>query len=164
MKRAEYKLNGDVPEVLKGAVIMLAAAETLDDLRQQVKDGADEHIVSAGQSSIDITKQRLLRSKAGSEEIADILNGKADGTADLSPEDRKAAAVQSLQTYIDGYIYGSRPQGTGETAKIKKSAKVGEAVVAAAVADPEFAKRMLAMGIELPTEVVEQLRAAGHAV
>lgn len=161
MKSSEYKLNGDVPESLKGLTFKFKAAETMDDLRAQVKDGADEHVVASGQASIDITKQRLLRAKAGSEDVANILAGKAEGTAELDADGRKSAAQTFLQDFIDGYVYGSRAPGSGESAKLKKSAKVGDAVVAAAAADPELAVRLHNMGVELPEEVLATLREQG---
>ena len=138
MKTVDYKLAGDLggAEVLKGRVLKFKEAETLDELRQQVQEGADIHIVRAGQSAVDITKQRLVRSWAASEDITNILAGKAEGTADLTDAQREDKAVAQLQEWLDDYVYGSRPSGTGEGAKIKKQAAAFSAVAEKAQADP----------------------------
>lgn len=146
MKTVDYKLAGDLggAEVLKGRVLKFKEAETLDDIRAQVKEGSDEHIVRSSQSAIDITKQRLLRSWAGSEEITDILAGKAEGTADMTDAERQEHAVATLQGWVDEYVYGSRPAGTGEGAKVKKQAAAFSAVAERAAADPAVRATLIA--------------------
>jgi hypothetical protein len=138
MKTVDYKLAGDLggADVLKGRVLKFVEGETLDEMRQQVQDGADIHIVRAAQSAIDITKQRLARGWAASEEITDILAGKAEGTADMDDAERQDAAVAKLQGWLDEYVYGSRAQGTGEAAKTRKQAAAFSAVAEKAAADP----------------------------
>lgn len=146
MKTVSYKLAGDLggAEVLKGRLISFKEAETLDDLRQQVQEGADIHIVRAGQSAIDITKQRLLRSWAASEETTNILAGKAEGTADMTDDERADAALAQLQTWTDEYVYGSRAVGTGEAAKTRKQAAAFSAVAEKAATDPQVRLTLIA--------------------
>lgn len=146
MKTVDYKLAGDLGggEVLKGRVLKFKEAETLDHVREQVQEGQDIHIVRAAQSAIDITKQRLVRSWAGSEEITNILAGKAEGTADMTDAERQDAAVAQLQTWLDEYVYGSRPAGTGEGAKVKKQAAAFSAVAEKAATDPAVRATLIA--------------------
>lgn len=146
MKKVAYKLNGDLGggEVLKGRLVNFNEAETLDDIRAQVQEGADIHIVRACQSAIDITKQRLLRSWAGSEEITDILAGKAEGTADMTDAERQDAAVAKLQEWVDEYVYGSRAAGTGEGKRVKAQAAAFSAVAEKAAADPAVRATLIA--------------------
>lgn len=146
MKTVDYKLNGDLggAEVLKGRVLKFKEAETLDDIRSQVQNGEDIHIVRSSQSAIDITKQRLVRSWAASEEITDILAGKADGTADMTDAERQDAAAAQLQTWLDEYVYGSRAAGTGEGKRVKAQAAAFSAVAEKAAADPAVRATLIA--------------------
>lgn len=146
MKTVAYKLNGDLGsgDVLKGRTLNFKEAETLDDVRSQVKEGGDEHIMRAAQSAIDITKQRLVRGWAGSEEIANILAGKAEGTESLSDDERADRALAQLQEWLDEYVYGSRPAGTGERKKEKAAASAFNAVAEKAKADPAVRATLIA--------------------
>lgn len=146
MKTVNYKLNGDLGsgDVLKGRTFNFKEAETLDDVRSQVKEGGDEHVMRAAQSAIDITKQRLVRGWAGSEDIANILAGKADGTADMTDDERTEAAHAQLQTWLDEYVYGSRPAGTGEAKKVKAQAAAFATVAEKAAADPAVRATLIA--------------------
>lgn len=146
MKPVTYKLAGDLGggEVLKGKTIQFKEAETLDDVRAQVQEGADIHIVRAAQSAIDITKQRLLRSWAGSEDITNILAGKADGTADMTDDERTEAALAKLQEWTDEYVYGSRPAGTGEAKRTKQQAAAFSQVAEKAATDPAVRATLIA--------------------
>lgn len=146
MKTVTYKLAGDLggAEVLKGRAVKFNEAENLDDLKTQVQEGAEIHIVRAAQSAIDITKQRLLRSWAGSEEITNILAGKAEGTADMDDAERQDAALALLQQWTDEYVYGSRAAGTGEGAKVKKQAAAFSAVAEKAATDPQVRATLIA--------------------
>lgn len=146
MKTVAYKLNGDLGsgDVLKGRTLNFVEAETLDDVRSQVKEGADEHIMRAAQSAIDITKQRLVRGWAGSEEIANILAGKAEGTADMTDDEKADHALAQLQTWLDEYVYGSRPAGTGERKKEKAAATAFGTIAEKAKADPQVRATLIA--------------------
>lgn len=146
MKTVAYKLNGDLGsgDVLKGATLTFKEAETLDEVRSQVKEGADEHVMRAAQSAIDITKQRLVRSWASGEEIANILAGKAEGTAEMSDDERKTHALEQLQTWVNEYVYGSRTPGSGEGAKVKARAQAFNTVAEKANADPALRATLIA--------------------
>jgi hypothetical protein len=146
MKTVTYKRAGDVggAEVLKGRTLNFPEAETLDDVRSQVQEGADIHVVRAAQSAIDITKQRLVRSWAASEDITNILAGKAEGTADMSDAERQDGAVAQLQTWLDEYVYGSRPAGTGEGKRVKAAAAAFGTIAEKAAADPQVRATLIA--------------------
>ena len=146
MKRVDYKLAGDLGggEVLKGRILKFNEAETLDDVRLQVQEGNDVHIQRAAQSAIDITKQRLVRGWAGSEEVTDILAGKAEGTSDLSDAERQDKAAELLQTWLDEYVYGSRATGTGERKQEKQKAAAFSAVAEKAATDPAVRATLIA--------------------
>lgn len=157
MKTVAYKLNGDLGsgDVLKGRTLNFKEAENQADLEAQVKEGAFEHIMRAAQSAIDITKQRLVRGWAGSEEIANILAGKAEGTADLTDDEKADRALAQLQEWLDEYVYGSRPAGTGEAKRTKAAASAFGAIAEKAKADPAVRATLIA------TLGKEQARALG---
>lgn len=136
MKTAIYKLAGDVPESLKGAEFNLGEAETDDELLTMVEDGKPEHMRKLAQQSLDIVKQRLLRSWANSEEIGKLIVAKDfDG------------AVAKLREWLGEYKYGSivRGQGGGSAAA-KQALEDKRKLAEAAASDPELQAKLRAIG------------------
>lgn len=136
MKTAIYKLAGDVPEDLKGAEFDLGEAETDEELLSMVEDKNPEHVRKLAQQSIDIVKQRLLRSWANSEEIGKFITAR-----DMN------GAVAKLREWLADYKYGSVVRGQGGGSAAAKAALEREkAAIQEAQADPAFAERLRKLG------------------
>lgn len=147
-----YKLNGkDVPQALVGKALRFPEAKSLVALREQVADGADEHIVRAAQGAIDIVRQGRARALSGSDEVAEILAGKADGSEGLDDEGRVTMALEYIQGELDEWRYGSVVRGTGTGAATRAEADQAKKIKEAAAADPELAAKLAALGITLST-------------
>lgn len=137
IKRATYKLAGDVPEALRGMELSMPEAETDEAFDSLVENGASDRRKLA-QGALDINRQRVFRTAANSEEVVKLI---AEGKVD----DAKAA----VQAAGDTYIYGASNRGTGAGAVTKAKAAKADAIAQAAAADPELAAKLAALGISL---------------
>lgn len=170
MKRAEYKLpfgvnpalepveTGRTPDtttkdgtVIKGKpiytyrVVKTDEAETLDEFitTQVEQDKPQEHTLSLAQAQLDIIKQRKIREWAAGEECDQILQGTAEGTEDMSEDERIEHALQRAQEIGDEYKYGSRgPSTGGVNAQAKAALKKQKALDEAAASNPEVAAKL----------------------
>lgn len=142
MKSATYKLAGDVPETAKAIELTLVEAETMDELISQC-DG-ENSAVKAGQSALDIAKQRIARSVANSEDVEKILKDEA-----LSEDEQKEQIRALIQGKLDEYKFGARGPSTGKSAETKAAVSNMEKVKAEAANDPELAAKLAALGITL---------------
>lgn len=146
MKSAIYKVSGEMSQErgIKGLEIKTREAENMDEILTLVKDGKQEHVISAAQGAIDIVVQRMIRNAAEDDVTLAILQGKvvkdeddaeyAEDYADSSDEDRRATIQTRLQNVADTYLYGSRGPSTGSSKVTKEKAAKTDAVEAAAKA------------------------------
>lgn len=145
--RVQYKMAGAVPQALLDRVIWTPEAKNIQGLMALVEDGKEAHIVKLGQGALDVNRQRVIRAAASSKDVAEILSGEAEGTADLTQDERIARAVEYVQSASDDYIYGSitRGTGTGPTAKAKKFDAAKEKAKALAASDPAMLANLKAI-------------------
>jgi hypothetical protein len=143
----QYKIAGSVPQSLLGAVIWTPEAKNIQGIAKLVEDGKEEHIVKLAQGALDVNRQRVIRAAANSKEVAEILSGEAEGTADLSTDERVAKAVEHIQSTSSAYTYGSitRGSGTGTNAKAKKFDAAKDRAKAAVQANPELRANLAAI-------------------
>lgn len=167
MRKAAYKLAGDIPAALLGRVevvdgketkvpfvVNTREAESIEEMAQLVENGEQKHILRLAQGQLDIITQRKIREYLQSDEVADILAGKSVGegadTTDFSEfeeDDRVAEVLRRAQEVADTYEYGSRSAvpGGGQKAAVERDKKVR----AAAAADPALAAKLAELGITL---------------
>lgn len=170
MKKAPYKLAGDIPEVLLGTksvvdgktvltpfTIDTQEAETLDEFRTQVENGEDKHILRLAQGAKDIITQRKVREFLSTDEVAAALAGKEvkwseSETVDYgahSEEERIEDILVRAQEVADSFVYGSRTVTVGVGKATKAAAADMAKAKEAAKADPELAAKLAALGITL---------------
>lgn len=141
--RTPYELQGnDVPEVLRGKSVTMPIASDLAGAAKLVHDGKEDNIVSLFQNALNVNRQRVFRTAAASEEVADVLAGKGDAEA-LAQDEREARALELIQAAGDNYLYGAgRSAGTGTTTKAKKFDEAKAKAAQAAAADPALAAKL----------------------
>lgn len=170
MKKAPYKLAGDIPATLLGKdttvdgktvkvpyTIETKEAETLDEFRQLVENGEDKHILQLAQGAKDIITQRKVREFLQQDEVAAALAGKevkwSDSETvnygDYDEADRIEDILSRAQDVADAYVYGSRPVTVGVGKATKQAASDMAKAKEAAKADPELAAKLAALGITL---------------
>lgn len=164
MKSAIYKLSGEMAAErgIKGLEIKTREAENRDEILTLVKDGKEEHVISAAQGAIDIVVQRMIRNAAEDDVTLAILQGKtvkdeddaeyAGDYSDMSDEDRRATVQARLQGVADTYLYGSRGPSTGTTKATKEKAAKVDAVETAAKSgnlSPETIEELKKLGFNL---------------
>lgn len=143
MKRVPYKVAGDVPETAKGITVELRESENADEIAE-LFGGSQDSVRSAAQSSYDIAVQRILRSKANSKEVEEIIQNE-----DLDTEEKQEMIREVLQQAADEYTVGTRGPGTGAAAETRKAKAVASKVKEAAANDPELAAKLAALGVEI---------------
>lgn len=154
MKTSEYKIAGAIAKErgLDGILIRTREAESLEELSQLVENGDPENVRKLAQGQLDIIVQRKIRDYVESDEAADILAGKTVDGEDFgahSDDERKQVVAERAQAVSDDYLYGGRAAGSGAGAKAKKAVATVATLGAAAANDPELAKKLAELGIQL---------------
>lgn len=157
---AEYELAGDIPVVLKGREIATRISKNLDAMHLLVADGKPENVRALAQAQYNVLVQRQIRNFLDSEDVALVLAGGTVAEGDLAgdwsqlSEDERVTFVTAEAEDIGlSWAYGgARAPSTG-TSRVnkenKQKAEKFDAIAARAAADPEYAKKLAKLGIEL---------------